>query len=347
MESHQNKTYDVQTIQKWLVYVTKCPMPSSVDSCGIAGMIDVIHTQGCFGLSIRYVLSFLCNGRNSGGGTGLASNKASSTSPPQRPSVLDDIDNESNLDYYPEYDHLERIGLVFEEVLSEMLLAEVNDDAAIHTLHDIGNSQFHRHSFALRVRDKFKDSKKRYQDLIVPIAHLLDLGDDGKAPMTSFTVGSLLSGQGDSRNGEVDGGHDNVGNADDQNNQSMSSILRKMNNDSMMDSSAMVIEEGSQFQNAVSATTPTNGNNDDEENFGGVGNSVTLPRNKNLMFLCRATIDAFFDNDLFQSTKLFMENAKGSFGLVTMSSIAADRQICMAARGQTVRFIFGALFFLS
>lgn len=46
----------------------------------------------------------------------------------------------------------------------------------------------------------------------------------------------------------------------------------------------------------------------------------------------RRTIDAFFDNDLLHSTRLFLENAKGSFGLCVMSSLDARRQVCFAAR---------------
>ena len=54
----------------------------------------------------------------------------------------------------------------------------------------------------------------------------------------------------------------------------------------------------------------------------------------------RSTIDAFFDNDLLHSTRLFLENAKGSFGLMTASSVDAHRQVCFAARGQTMSIAF-------
>ena len=53
-----------------------------------------------------------------------------------------------------------------------------------------------------------------------------------------------------------------------------------------------------------------------------------------------ATIDAFFDNDLFNTVKIFMDNAKGSFGLCVMSSLDSHRQICLAARGQTISVAF-------
>ena len=54
----------------------------------------------------------------------------------------------------------------------------------------------------------------------------------------------------------------------------------------------------------------------------------------------RATINAFFDNDLLHSVRLFLQDAKGSFGLMVASSIDAHRQVCFAARGQTASIAF-------
>jgi hypothetical protein len=54
----------------------------------------------------------------------------------------------------------------------------------------------------------------------------------------------------------------------------------------------------------------------------------------------RSTINAFFDNDLFQTTKYFLDNAKGSFGLFVSCSLDAHRSICLAARGQTMSIAF-------
>jgi hypothetical protein len=54
------------------------------------------------------------------------------------------------------------------------------------------------------------------------------------------------------------------------------------------------------------------------------------------------TINAFFDNDLFHTTKTFLKNAKGSFGLCVTSSLDAHRQVCLAARGQTMSVAFYA-----
>mmetsp|Transcript_2574 Transcript_2574/g.2869 ORF Transcript_2574/g.2869 Transcript_2574/m.2869 type:complete len:411 (-) Transcript_2574:7-1239(-) len=52
------------------------------------------------------------------------------------------------------------------------------------------------------------------------------------------------------------------------------------------------------------------------------------------------TVDAFFDNDLLHATKTFLANAKGSFGLCISSSLDAHRQLCLAARGQTISIAF-------
>jgi hypothetical protein len=61
-----------------------------------------------------------------------------------------------------------------------------------------------------------------------------------------------------------------------------------------------------------------------------------------LLTFCLETIHAFFDNDLFMTTKMFLKNAKGSFGLCVTSSLDANGD-CMAARGQTVRTISKSL----
>ena len=54
----------------------------------------------------------------------------------------------------------------------------------------------------------------------------------------------------------------------------------------------------------------------------------------------QAVVDAFFDNDLLHSTRLFLHDAKGSFGLMVASSLDAHRQTCLAARGQTLSIGF-------
>ncbi len=53
-----------------------------------------------------------------------------------------------------------------------------------------------------------------------------------------------------------------------------------------------------------------------------------------------SAVTAFFDQDLFQSVRLFLRNAKGSFGLFVSSSLDSHRQFVLAARGQTISLAF-------
>ena len=192
------KTYDLSVLQPWLVAVTGCQMPSSVDSCAVAGMIDLLRTQGCFGLSARFAICL-----------GLESS-----------CIQDDLTD------FPPYKHFEQIGELFEQVLGEMLKTTSMDN--------IGDSEEIRHSFALRV---FTKLEARHETLVKPLSRYITDSEDGGSSLLAF---------------------------------------------------------------------------------------------------CLVTINAFFDNDLFMTTKTFLKNAKGSFGLCVTSSLDAHRQICLAARGQTV-----------
>jgi hypothetical protein len=51
-------------------------------------------------------------------------------------------------------------------------------------------------------------------------------------------------------------------------------------------------------------------------------------------------VDAFFDQDLLAAVRMFLANAKGSFGLCITCSLDAHRQIVVAARGQTISVAF-------
>lgn len=192
-------TYDLEVIQTFLSNVLG-PMPAIVDSCAVAGIVDLLRTQGCFGLSARYVICL-----------DLPTSKIQPN--PE----------------FPSYSHFEKIGLLFEEVLEEMLktaeMQHICEQPAI------------RHSFALRVLSKLE---KRSETLLELLSQYIT-DDEGGASLLTF---------------------------------------------------------------------------------------------------CVKTINAFFDNDLFFTTKTFLKNAKGSFGLCVTSSLDANRQLVLAARGQTVSTFF-------
>jgi hypothetical protein len=54
----------------------------------------------------------------------------------------------------------------------------------------------------------------------------------------------------------------------------------------------------------------------------------------------KAAVNAFFDNDLLNTVRVFLQNAKGSFGLCVTTSLDAHRQVAMAAKGQTLCIAF-------
>jgi hypothetical protein len=203
--THANKTYDLHVVQAFLSVVTGVPTPAVVDSCAVAGLMDVLRTKGCFALSARYALCFALPTST------LIVSKGS----------------------FPSMHQLETIGSVFEDVMQEMLKQSKKLEAI--------EEPEARHSFAHRVASKMED---RSTDLVKPL-------------------GRFVTTTGDQEEGDA-----------------------------------------------------------------------------SLVSFCLATIDAFFDNDLFMTMKNFLHHAKGSFGLCFASSLDGERQICLAARGQTMSVAF-------
>lgn len=208
-----DKYYDTEAIQTFLVKILKVPMPATVDSAAIAGMMDLLRVQGSFALSARYALCFHV-GAN-----------------PMDKSVE-----------YPSVVHYEEIGKVFEKALDEMVTK-----SNIKTLEEISSSTELREELANRIQSALSE---------------LQASDNTKSN------GSLM---------------------------------------------------------ALSKVLPMN---DIEEGSGSVGKFI------------RATVTAFFDNDLLHSMRVFLENAKGSFGLCVTTSIDAHRQAVFAAKGQTLSVAF-------
>jgi hypothetical protein len=194
---------DLEDIQKWLQLATGHPMPAAVDSAAIAGLIDLLRTAGCWGLSLRYALL-------------VASPTAA-----------------AKLDVpYPSYRDYENLGMVFEAVIVEIC------------------RKYESSLWKPKMNHALREA------LIHPIYEQCK---------TSYNFGT-----------------------------------------------------GS-FQRFFDG--------DDEEH--GI-----------LLQVIRLTVDAFFDNDLFQATKFFMKNAIGSFGLMVSCSEDAHRQICITARGQPMSVAF-------
>ena len=219
------KTYDLEAVQQWLVDVTGSPMPASVDSCAIAGMIDIIRTKGCLALSLRYSIAFCLP--------------------------------TSAIQLFP-------IGYSFPTLKEIEVLAQVFDDTMHEILSDSSNT-------------------------------MTSINDIGSTSENRTVFGSKVLAQLDK--------------------------LHRAN---------MVLSRVDAANDHKSILAPF-------EFFIGDGSDPEDGHTKLHTLVCE-TINAFFDNDLFQSTRIFLKNAKGSFGLMTTSSLDAHRQMCLASRGQTVSF---------
>jgi hypothetical protein len=116
--THGGKTIDLHIIQQFLSHVTGISTPAVVDSCAVAGMLDILRVKGCFGLSIRYVLALAM------------------------PNSLLTIST------FPTYKQLDVIARIFEHVLLEMIKST--------PFQRLEEEQELRHSYALRVVSKLK-----------------------------------------------------------------------------------------------------------------------------------------------------------------------------------------------
>ncbi len=210
----QGKYYDTEAIQKWLVKTLHVPMPATVDSAAIAGMMDLLRCQGSFALSARYALCLALH---------------ASSGP---------MDSDTD---YPGLAFYEEIGMQFEKAL--MAYVEKN---RITTLEDISTSSDKRHCLISEISDSLRS----------------------QIFSTSKNAGA-------------------------------SSWVTLLSHFVSFD-----VEEA------------------DLEKF------------------VSATINAFFDNDLLHSLRIFLENAKGSFGLCVSTTMDAHRQVCFAAKGQTCSVAF-------
>lgn len=68
--------------------------------------------------------------------------------------------------------------------------------------------------------------------------------------------------------------------------------------------------------------------------------SILCLKDAEIESMAETAIDGFFQNDLLQSTRLFMTNARGSFGLSIVSSVDAHRQMIIASFGQSMSVAF-------
>ena len=54
-------TYPLELLMPWLARVNHAPIPSPVDSCGVAGLIDILRCQGCWYKAVKFGFIFGVN----------------------------------------------------------------------------------------------------------------------------------------------------------------------------------------------------------------------------------------------------------------------------------------------
>lgn len=226
-------TFDLVAVQDWLVCVLNRPLPASVDSNAIAGVVDILRTQGSFSLSVRYALCM-----------GLPS---SSMNPVESATLhmISNLSKNTNVDNY-----FDELAVIFED--------------ALETFFDNRNG----------------------------------LGDPRTQAMTKLASGHSLR--------------------DD-----LASIV----------TSALKEKKWVPIQVLEPDIICVL---DEDEEFGMDNHDDSVVPSK----FARVVIDAFLDNDLFHTTKEFLSNAHGSFGLCVASSLDASSQLCLAARGQPTSVAF-------
>mmetsp|Transcript_18687 Transcript_18687/g.32920 ORF Transcript_18687/g.32920 Transcript_18687/m.32920 type:complete len:1597 (-) Transcript_18687:84-4874(-) len=272
--SVNGKTFDVETIQQWLSVVTEVETPASVDSCAIAGMVDVLRTQYCWGLSARYAAVLGMEGCDMNGM----------------------LQKQTSFPSYQQY--WERtIGSVLEETFQEFGGGGL----------EIGGNPEARKELACQARKRIQQrlSSEQLQKLL----KLFQQSTAAKKKHSSTT---------NSKN-DMTLPEEKEGGANKEEKTSPSSS-----------SSPTVYDITEEL--AISAASDKN----DED----VEEDVESNPHDGLQAFCQATVDAFFDNDLFHTVKTFMKNAKGSFGLSVTSNLDAHRQMCLASRGQTISIAF-------
>ena len=153
-------TYELSAVQKWLSIVTGTPMPAVVDSCAIAGMVGIIHSQGCFGLSARYAI---CLGLPTSTMDGTIVTSCS----------------------FPSYAHFEKIGEIFEKCLTKTISEFRKEQRVEETINiskttasrnermDFGNTVTKRMQLVSNV---IREIRQHHAELFKPLKASLQLG---------------------------------------------------------------------------------------------------------------------------------------------------------------------------
>ena len=278
--------YETGDVQGWLERVTETPMPASVDSAAIAGIMDIQRCQGCWPLAVRFGFHF-----------GI-----------RHVGIHYDV---------PKFAEFVEVAKVFDKAFQDVLrsfpadlLKSSTDNIAFQTLEGPLDS-----SVTSTTARSARSSQVSTADL--------DVSVDGG---TAYTEGDNKSKF--SPTPRLD--------------RSQSKMVRgsRRPTDPLYQSGTRHGERMTWWQLAASRRQDVKAAVVEAFAATEARGVFNLDVEDGLNTFVDAVVNAFFDNDLFHTTRRFLTSARGSFGLAITSSLDAARQMVVAARGQTISVAF-------
>ncbi len=155
------KTYEVETVLRWLAKVLELPAPASVDSMAIAGLVDMIRCRGCFALAARYSIAMAMTS---------ATMDAGQT--------------------FPTISQLEKIGDVFQESWNKTVAA-MSSDEKTNGAHGTpwSDSITFRTQLAMTAKEALDERSELWKPL-KDCGHLSDNGEDSNS-LYAFCVATV------------------------------------------------------------------------------------------------------------------------------------------------------------
>jgi len=238
--------HPVESVQRWLKLVLQEPMPSGTDSCAIAGLMDLLRTQGVWVTSVRYASLFWAP-------------------------MPANLDVTRTLDLFEIHQIADIMEKLMTEAVSEIFAVPTTDPSAVQER-------------MTRLRN--------HMMLAGPlgIRHIVPLREHLMHAHITGLLGSYRGVQGTDVFHCVERSIFNAASAHD--------ALAQPELPEQPDTDAALM--------AMMAT------------------------------FVETAVNAFFDNDLLFAANYFLRCAKGSFGLCVSSSLDSERQVVIAARGQTM-----------
>lgn len=343
--------YDTAAVQLWLEKATGARMPSVVDSAAIAGVVDLLRAQGSWDLSVRYAFLF-----------GVSQSAAEDAVKLEHRKI-------------PPWEDFVGVATAFDDAfLAEAKKMQQGADSSVS--HRGGwrrgpsidrgtgylGGEGRGGSSSGAAADAGHEGSTARGNVFSRIGSVGNVWGSLMSMMDASTHGGDKGG--DSASSPRAGRGGATWHSDQDESTRHSNRYNFRGDDSthrgsrfMIAPSNTVMERLANRRRAISAaalkTLRARANSDRNGNANGsvlglqdgrvggdVEEGVSPSLSSQLEAFCTAAVDAFFDNDLIRTSRMFLKSSRGSFGLCISSSLDADRQMALAARGQTMSVAF-------